>query len=86
MMSHGISTLLITSAVGYWVLIHAQKEKGRIKMLGQWLGLAIIVFSVASTGCKVYCAATGTSCSMMGKGMSKACPFTGKPAESQPAQ
>ena len=85
MMMHGISVLLVTSAVGYWVLTHSQKEKGNIKRLGQWLGLAIIALSVAGAACRIYCAVSGSSCSMMG-GMGKggACPFTGKPAE--PAQ
>ena len=87
MILHGISVLLITSAVGYWVLTHAQKEKGRIKTLGHWLGLAIIVFSVASASCKVYCAVTGSSCPMIGRGMGKACQFTSKSmGYSQPSQ
>lgn len=84
MMGHGMSILLITSAVGYWTLTSAGREKGRVRTLGQYLGLLIIVLSLAATACKAYytvkaCQASG-SYGMM-------CPFTGKPMGSaQPAK
>jgi len=84
MMGHGMSVLLVTSAVGYWTLTAAGKEKGRIKTLGQYLGLLIIVLSLASAASKVACAVK--ACQMSG-GMYGNCPFTGKPAgSSQPAK
>ncbi len=79
MIGHGMSMLLITSAVGYWTLTSAGKEKGRIKTLGQYLGLLIIVLSLASGACKTYYAVKacqgGTGGGMYGNN----CPFTGKP-------
>ncbi len=84
MMEHGISVLLVTSAVGYWTLTAAGKEKGRVKTLGQYLGLLIIVLSLASAACKV---AYAVKACQMGGGMYGKCPFTGSPmGSSQPAQ
>ena len=54
-MMHGVSLLLISAAAGYWVLTMADKERGRVKQLGQWLGLAIVVISVFGAGCKLWC-------------------------------
>lgn len=79
MMMQGVSVLLLTSAAGYWVLTASGREKGRIKMLGQVLGLLIVVLSVAGTACKLYCTFTGTSCPMLGgKSWGKACPMGSK--------
>ena len=63
-MIHGVSVQLISAAAGYWVLTMADKERGRVKTLGQWLGLAIIVISVVGAGCKLYCMTTGQGISM----------------------
>ena len=75
-MSHGVSLLLISAAAGYWVLAQSEKEKGRVKKMGQLLGLAIIAVRVAGTVCKIYYLSTS------GKGAfcppSPLCPFTGK--------
>ena len=35
MFLHGISGLLIAAAAGYWVLTHAEKERGRVKKFGR---------------------------------------------------
>lgn len=87
MMAHGISVLLIATAVGYWTLTNANKEKGRVKKLGQFLGLLIIVISLLGTFCKIACAVKacqmgkGAACgTMLGGGMGggKACPFGSK--------
>ena len=87
MMGHGISVLLITSAVGYWTLTSAGREKGRVKTLGQYLGFLIIVLSVAGAACKLYCAFSGTACPpFMSKMVGKVCPMTGQPIGSAPAQ
>ena len=77
MIGHGMSILLVTSAVGYWTLTSAGREKGRVKTLGQYLGFLIIVLSLASAACKTYCAVTGSPCPPFGK-MGKGCPFTGQ--------
>ena len=87
MMGHGMSALLITSAVGYWTLTSAGKEKGRVKTLGQYLGLLIIVVSMLGAACRGYFAVKACQMGGMGGGMyGKNCPFTGKPMGSQPAQ
>jgi hypothetical protein len=71
-MVHGVSPLFISAAAGYWVLTQAAKEKGRVKQLGQWLGIAIIALSVAGAACKLYLI---TSACATGKPY---CPFVGK--------
>ena len=72
MFLHGVSSLLITSAVGYWVLTIAQKEKGQMKKTGQMLGIIIVLVSLVGVGCKIYALATGCPTSKI------ACPYTGK--------
>ena len=77
MMGHGISVLLVTSAVGYWTLTTAGKEKGRVKTLGQYLGLLIIVLSLFSAASKIYCAVQ--ACQAGGGYFGgKGCPWGGK--------
>ena len=77
MMGHGISVLLVTSAVGYWTLTAAGKEKGRVKTLGQYLGLLIIVLSLFGAASKIYCAVQ--ACHASGGYLSgKGCPWGGK--------
>ena len=78
MIGHGISGLLISAAAGYWVLAQSSGQKGRIKTLGQWLGLLIIVASVAGAACKAYCYTSGGMGMMSPAG--KMCPFGGKAA------
>ena len=73
MYTHGISALLITSAAGYWVLTAAGREKSRLKMLGQYLGLLIILISVL--GAAGYVARSVRACKMGGYGV---CPFSSK--------
>ena len=68
-MIHGISLLMLSAAVGYWVITLAAKEKGRVKTLGNALGLLIIVISVLAFACKM------KTCSYMKGG---ACSFSGK--------
>ena len=74
-MMHGVSVLLISAAAGYWVLTLSDKERGRVKQLGQWLGLAIIVISVVGAGCKLYCMMKSQG---MGMPSGMSCPFTKK--------
>ena len=72
MFLHGVSDLLITAAVGYWVVTQAQKEKGQIKKLGQLLGIIIVFISLVGAGCRIYCFAKSSPIGKM------ACPYTGK--------
>ena len=70
----GCSLGLIALAVGYFVLVQANKEKGRMKSLGQLIGVLIMVAAALSSLCVAKykmgnCPLTG------GKMM---CPFTGK--------
>ncbi|MBI3291712.1 MAG: hypothetical protein HYZ73_02725 [Elusimicrobia bacterium] len=74
-MSGGIGVLLISAAVGYWVLIHAAKEKARLKSLGQLLGLVIIAVSLVMAASKLYCLTTGQSMSALFCPVGKSCPF-----------
>ena len=77
MMGHGISVLLVTSAAGYWTLTAAGKEKGRVKTLGQYLGLLIIVLSLFGAASKIYCAVQ--ACQASGGYLSgKGCPWGSK--------
>ena len=91
-MGHGMSVLLVTSAVGYWTLTSAGKEKGRVKLLGQYLGLLIIVLSLASGACKMYCAMRACQASHGGYFGGKGCPWSKKmsgmtcPREQAPAE
>lgn len=70
MMGYGAAGLLIAAAAGYWVLGQAEHQKGNVRRLGQYLGLAIIVVSVLGAACKIYAITTG-------KGM--VCPVSGSP-------
>tara|TARA_B100000315_G_C14383252_1_gene498462 strand:+ start:148 stop:417 length:270 start_codon:yes stop_codon:yes gene_type:complete len=54
-----IALLLIASAVGYWVLVQAGSQKAKVKKIGQYLGIFIIVISVIGVGCKMYKITTG---------------------------
>lgn len=74
MMGHGMGILLITSAVGYWTLTSAGREKGRVKTLGQYLGLLIIVLSLAAAACKTYYTFQAYKTGAFGK----ACPWGSK--------
>lgn len=81
MMSHGVSLLLISAAAGYWVLTQAEREKSRVKKLGQFLGVVIIVVSLLGAACKIYYRITncppgagGWFCPVSGKGMAPALP------------
>lgn len=74
MMITGIAPLLVASAAGYWVLTNASKEKGRMKKLGQILGLIIVVVSMAGAACKVYYLVSACQSGMAMSGKA-ACPF-----------
>ena len=80
-MTHGIAPLLIAAAAGYWVVTQAAGQKAQVKKLGQILGWAIVLVSVAGAACKLYYLSTGQP--FGGKGIycpvgGKSGPFTGK--------
>jgi len=84
-MTHGVSSLLISAAAGYWVLTHAAKEKGQTKKYGKLLGLLIIVLSIGGAACKIYYQVTNCPpgkyfCPIGGKMGMKTCPMTGQSA------
>ena len=75
-MSHGVAMLLLTSAVGYWVLERANNQKKELKAIGQFVGAAIIILSFIGVACKIY------YISKYGKGVycpsGVLCPFSSK--------
>jgi hypothetical protein len=76
---------LIAASAGYWVLTHASKERGRVKRLGQWLGMIIIVVSLCGAAFKLY---LFSACWGQGKAFisctgGKACPLLNKPCPMQ---
>lgn len=54
-----IAPLLITAAVGYWVLERAEHEKGRVRTIGRIVAALILLISAAGVACKVYAYSTG---------------------------
>ena len=80
-MSGGAGALLLAAVGGYWVLERAERHKGTLKQVGQFLGAAVIIISLLGVACKVWGAAKCPTGSM-GKGGGW-CPFTSKaPASS----
>ena len=77
-MSCGVG--LIALGVGYLVLLSAYKEKEGLRLLGQVIGILIMIGAVAS----VMCAAKHKMDSC-GKGKAPMCPFSAK-AASETAQ
>ena len=60
MMSSGIALLLISAAVGYWVIERANlHQKKNLKLIGQIVGAAIIVVSFLGVACKIYYLSSG---------------------------
>ena len=72
MMSHGVALLLLSSAVGYWVLERSSSQKKEVKTVGQIVGTLIIVVSLLGVACKIYGLATGKA--YCPPGMKKVCP------------
>jgi len=77
MMGYGVAGLLIASAAGYWVLTQAEHQKGGVRKLGQYLGVAIVTVSVLGAACWIYKAVTtcgpGGFCPITG---TRICPMT----------
>lgn len=53
-MTGGVALLLVSAAVGYWVLERASTQKKDLKTIGQIVGTVIIVVSFAGVLCKTY--------------------------------
>ena len=67
-MGSGVVGLLISAAVGYWVLERASNQKKEIKTVGQVVGAIIILVSLIGAVCKIYCIASG-KCYPLGMGV-----------------
>ena len=79
MMGYGTAGLLISAAVGYWVLERASTQKKDLKMIGQVVGALIIVTSFMGVACKTYYLMRGGMvCSPGAK-----CPMVGRPSMPQ---
>lgn len=74
MMVHGIAPLLVAAAAGYWVVTQAEHQKGGVRTLGQYLGVAVILVSVLGVACKLYAITTG-----QGMGDQGFCPISAGP-------
>jgi len=59
MIGGGVALLLLSAAVGYWVLERANDQKKELKTVGQVVGYLIIVLSFIGVACKVYALSTG---------------------------
>ncbi len=72
-----VAWLLIASAVGYWVMTLAQRQKGNTKTVGKWLGVMIIIVGLAGSACTIACVVSGKAgaCPPMGKAYGS-CPLT----------
>lgn len=77
-MMHDVVGLLISAAVGYWVIERADKHKGPVRRIGLLVGTLIVVASILSLACAVSCKTSGYYgwsskrggyCPMVGKGM-----------------
>ena len=78
MMSHGVALLLLSAAVGYWVLERAENQKKNLKKIGQAIGGIIIAISLIGVVCKVFYLTNGAKMSCP-PGMN--CPFMGRPQQ-----
>ena len=68
----GLATLMLSAAVGYWVLERSDGHKGELCRVGRLLGSVIIIVSLFS----IVLRATATCGMSRGGGWS--CPFKGK--------
>lgn len=59
-MAYGAGVLLISAAVGYFVLERAAKHKGALQRVGQALGWLIILISLGGVACRLWYVSTGS--------------------------
>ena len=76
------ATGLIALGVGYLVFLHASKEKEGLKLLGQVIGIVIMIASLLSSMCAATkCMSQKGSCHFSSK--APMCPLSGKSMESE---
>ena len=73
---------LIALGVGYLVLLNANKEKEGLKLLGQALGILIMIAALLSSLCAASKCMKGRGCQMSSK--ASVCPFSAKAADQAP--
>ena len=88
----GCALALVALGVGYIVLLQANKEKEGLKLLGQAIGILILIGAVLSALCSSMkcakgggaCATDKKMCAVTDKGAM--CPVTGKPMAAPAAE
>ena len=76
-----VAVCLIALALGYKVFADASKEKEGIRLLGQIIGIVVMVLALISTACATMKCAYKAGCPMMSKfrcSMSSSCPMSAK--------
>ncbi len=76
----GCAMSLVALGVGYLVLLSANKEKEGLKLLGQAIGILIMVAALMTAVCAASKCMKSGSCSM---GKAPMCPVSGKLAEAE---
>ncbi len=71
----GIAISLVALALGYKVFADANKEKEGIKLLGQVIGIVVMLAALASIACGAVKCMGRSECSMMSKSN---CPMMAK--------
>ena len=80
MMGHSIAPLILGAIGGYWVLERSVKQKSFVRIVGQFVGLALIVVSFAGMACKIACVSGGAMCDLRGGNGKKMCPYSARKA------
>ena len=70
----GLATGLIALSLGYFVYAGASKEKEGIKLLGQIIGIVVMIAALMTTACSAMKCMAKSGCPMM----SKMCRFSEK--------
>ena len=82
-MTQSVGVLLFAAIGGYWVLERAERQKGKLKRVGQFLGWLIIVVSLVGTACRVWYLAT---CTRGSSGKGWYCPYFPKKPSTPPSE
>jgi hypothetical protein len=81
-MHYGVEGLLLTALGGYFVVERSAAQKGRVRKIGQLVGVAVIVLSFFGIACRVW---YGATCPMHRSGKGWYCPFGMKVLPGGPA-
>ncbi len=76
----GCAMGLVALGVGYLVLLSANREKEGVKLLGQAIGIFIMVAAFLSSVCMAMKCGKG-ECGMSGHGKAPMCPVSGRMME-----